>query len=112
MKTHEALKLPENIGDVSDGHHTFNELYAHRVALFAALCRCLSEKSWKSKFHDDGTTFEGWFIAGIGTEQGKMITYHAPLSAWDDFYGVTVLERAPEFDGHTSGDVLNRLKNL
>lgn len=34
----EAIKLLPNAGEVSDGYHTFDELYEHRVALFIALC--------------------------------------------------------------------------
>ena len=27
------------IGDMSDGYHTFNELYHHRAVLFSIICR-------------------------------------------------------------------------
>ena len=35
--------------EISDGHHTFDELYRHRIVLFCALCNLLPEISWKSK---------------------------------------------------------------
>lgn len=101
-------------GDVSDGYHTFDELYAHRHALFAALCRTLSHRAWRAKAHHDGEAFEGYFIAGIDLALGgadKTVTYHLPLSDWDLLDAVdTTLDRAPEWDGHTPSDVVDRLR--
>ena len=37
-----------DMGEVSDGYHTFNELYAHRVRLFSTLMRAHPDKSWWS----------------------------------------------------------------
>lgn len=102
-------------GSMSDGYHTFDELYDHRITLFAALCRKLSYRGscWISKFHADGTMFEGWFIAGIGKKPGYQITYHIPLGRWHEFVtNCEELERAPEWDGHTPADVIERLKGL
>ena len=94
-------------GEVSDGYHTFNELYEHRHVLFANLCAVV-DHAWKSKLHSDGTAFEGWFIAGINKTPGHQITYHIPMKHWD-LFKTEVLERAPEWDGHTAADVLERL---
>ena len=66
--------IDEEKQHVSDGYHTFKELYDHRIALFLALVKSISEQEyhpanqicWKSKKHSDGTMFDGWFIAGIG----------------------------------------------
>ncbi len=55
--------------------------------------------------------FPGFFVAGIGTEPGKQITYHLPLSMFEDLK-VWELMKAPAYDGHTSKDVLERLKAL
>lgn len=116
-----------------DGYHTFDELYDHRITLFIALCSQLSlrrdfgeeivpgkmvgiQKSydvWRSKTHSDGNpSYEGWFIMGIGKEKGEQISYHIPLSRWDEACFAETLEKAPPFDGHTSADVLQRLKQL
>ena len=96
--------------DVSDGYHTFGELYAHRHALTLNLMKELSTKAWFSKFHDDGTMFEGNFIVGIDLPSG-MITYHLPLSLYD--YAkktkATELARGKKYDGHTPDDVIKRL---
>ncbi|NCC41670.1 MAG: hypothetical protein EOM21_20095 [Gammaproteobacteria bacterium] len=96
-------------GKISDGYHTFDELYEHRHALFIALAnKCLG--SWKSRQHADGTMFDGWFIAGIETPKGSA-TYHLPLRLFDKLYCVE-LDYAPEWDGHTSDDVIERLYSL
>lgn len=105
---------PKYKAKISDGYHTFDELYEHRITLYIALCKSLrmEEDVWKSKQHSDGSRIEGWFILGINKEQGKQITYHLPLSKWDECNFATTLATAPNFDGHNSIDVLERLKNL
>lgn len=101
---------------ISDGYHTFGELYEHRITLFIALCRIYSLEMggpvWKSKKHHDGTSYDGWFIMGIFKNKGCQISYHLPISRWDDIDYCEELECAPEWDGHTSNDVLERLKQL
>lgn len=89
--------------NVSDGSHTFEELYHHRAVLFSTLCRAFPENAWKSKLHDDGTMFENYFIVGIQTPEGSF-TYHYEMKYWEMF-PVTVYERAPVYDGHTASDV-------
>lgn len=94
------LALPGGASKISDGFHTFDELYDHRRALTAALCKALSLDSWRSKAHhpDDNPMFEGgYFIVGIELPTG-MITYHYKLHHWDDFAGVIELEHAPKWD--------------
>jgi hypothetical protein len=119
-----ASQVPENKGEISDGYHTFNELYDHRIALFIALCSVLQfhhKKSpigmwaliWRSRLHSDGTVYPGWFIMGIGVTPGHQITYHLPMSKWEATEFADTLDLAPEFDGHTSADVIDRLiKNI
>jgi hypothetical protein len=102
---------------VSDGYHTFGELYDHRIGLFIMLCKFMQlfdeeYDIWKSKLHHDGVGYDGWFIMGIGQQKGGQISYHLPLSVWDETHFVTELETAPEWDGHTSADVLKRIKDL
>lgn len=101
---------------ISDGYHTFKELYDHRIALFIALCKFVDRAwsapygAWKSKIHSDGTSWDGWFIAGIGIG-GDMVDYHLPIDMWDKL-DVKELDKAPEYDGHTPADVLKRLLEL
>lgn len=97
-------------GKVSDGFHTFDELYDHRLGLFAALMLSNPEISWISPLHDDGSRIKGWFIAGMNLPTGP-ITYHLPNQYLEHLNAgkIKYLNRAPEFDGHTSQDVLQRL---
>lgn len=103
-------------GDLSDGSHTFDELYEHRFALYIALCKQLATKEglesyvWRSPLHSDGSSYEGWFLLGIEKGAGCQITYHLPLAKWDECGFAVTLDRAPEWDGHTPADVLMRLK--
>lgn len=108
-----------SLSQVSDGYHTIQELYDHRIALFIALCRWVVFESnpgcahvWRSLQHSDGSSMDGWFIMGIGKEKGEQISYHLPVSYWEETNFAETLDRAPKWDGHTSTDVLERLKNL
>jgi hypothetical protein len=106
---------PTVTGETSDGYHTFNELYEHRITLWVALCRVIEQQRertvWKTQLHSDGTGFDGWFVLGMYHLPGQQITYHLPMSRWDECRFQT-LDRAPEFDGHTGADVLARLERM
>lgn len=111
-----ALFAPKNdageiTGETSDGYHTFNELYEHRHILFLAVLTANIAKAWRSKLHADGTMFDGWFIAGLNTDDGQA-TYHIPERMWELFKYIPELDRAPEWDGHTSNDVLVRIRDM
>lgn len=115
---------------VSDGYHTFGELYDHRITLFIALCRTrikewvwdsihqhfmpLHPFAWRSKAHhtQDQPMYEGWFVMGINKESGEQITYHLPLSRWEETDFAETLDHAPKWDGHTPADTIERLKKL
>lgn len=96
-------------GELSDGFHTFNELYYHRMILFSVVLKYNKEKAWKSKLHYDGTMFENYFIVGINTEKGQF-TYHYHIDNWD-YFDITELPNAPKYDGHTPNDI-DRLLSL
>ena len=111
----ENLKIPmENVEEVSDGYHTFKELYEHRITLYIALCRKAVNKTavWRSNFHSDGSKWDDWFILGIDKRKGEQITYHLPKQKWGLCDFAETLEKAPGFDGHTPQDVLNRINLL
>lgn len=98
----------KDMGEVSDGYHTFNELYEHRVRLFSTLMHAFPDLSWWSRKHSDGEEWEGWILAGITTPVGE-ITYHLPESEIEILPEGTELELGKEWDGHTAEDVLTRL---
>lgn len=98
----------DDSGTVSDSYHTFNELYDHRIALFIALAKSHADISWKAIKHEDGTSMDGWFIAGMHLPTGD-ISYHLPDEVWDRLDMVEALTKAPKWDGHTPADVVKRL---
>jgi len=99
----------ESKGQISDGYHTFDELYNHRMILFSIICNTYKDKAWKSWLHDDGTMFDDYFIVGIETLEG-MFTYHYHKDHWNKF-NVKKLDKAPVWDGHTADDII-RLYSL
>lgn len=124
-------------GEISDGYHTFNELYEFRkmynVALFNELAnpntvryhldkkefagvgstqgnKYQVHKSWK---HNDGELCfgGGWFIVSAMLPGGQ-ISNHYKAEDWDLFQIPEEEKALFKFDGHTGKDVLERLKNL
>ena len=78
----EYRKIHDNIGEFSDGYHTFNELYHHRAVLFCKICELFPELAWKSLLHDTGDMYDGMFIVGIETEYRKT---NIDLSDYEDY---------------------------
>lgn len=133
-----ALGLPEFLKqNLSDGYHTFEELYLFRKIYNAVLFNEWAKpymdrlnaiekglishadmvlpkydlhKSWK---HNDGELCfgGGWFIVVAILPSGQ-ISNHYEAKDWD-LFKVPIVEKAKyEFDGHTSADVIVRLKSL
>lgn len=99
--------------NISDGHHTFEELYRHRILLFCTICNLFPELSWKSKKHFDEENdpmFNDDFIAGINTNEG-IASYHVKLKYWD-LFEIPEIERAPKYDFYSSDDVIKRILSL
>ena len=131
-------RLPEEIkGSISDGYHTFDELYEFRKVYNAALFNEWAaplmsrldamergelvqanivfakhdvHKSWKH--HDGELCFGGgWFIVVAVLPTGQ-ISNHYKAEDWDLFKIPEVEKALFEFDGHTSKNVVERLKQL
>ena len=106
---HGVTVLPESgIGDMSDGYHTFNELYHHRAVLFSVICNLHPLCAWKAKKHHDGSMYDGMFIVGINTPEGQA-TYHYDIDPYWDMFRVPEAEFAPEWDGHTPDEAIRRI---
>ena len=147
-----ATKL-ERINELSDGYHTYDELYEFRKMYNAVLFNEWAlnyysvlkdytdvdvktiypeiypeihpeiqkflnsikpkynvHKSWK---HNDGELCfgGGWFIVSAMLPTG-LISNHYKAEDWDLFQIPEVEKALYEFDGHTSKEVLERLKSL
>ena len=98
-----------DIDDLSDGFHTFRQLYYQRMILFAAIVKKNRDKAWKSYKHDDGCLCfgGGWFIVGIDTPEGSY-TYHYE-NKYYSLFDCEELECGKHWDGHTEKDVTRLL---
>jgi hypothetical protein len=97
-------------GKTSDGYHTFDELYYHRMILFSVICNQNKRMSWKSKKHFDDKKdpmYDGYFIVGIETPLGQY-SYHYKKEYWH-LFDVKEIPNAPEWDGHKPEDVVRLL---
>lgn len=106
-----------NENHLSDGHHTFDELYEFRKQFNAALFHewALQKKYGvhKSYRHADGEPCfgGGWFIVVASLPEGQ-ITNHYKSRDWD-LFDIPVADIALiPYDGHTPQDVLDRLDSL
>ena len=104
---------------VTDSYHSMAELYDMRRALTVNLFNWMSYTDEgrhynqptvvKSKLHNDGTMFEGYFIVMAFLNQ-KQISFHYELEHWGKFQ-IPEVERIPwVYDGHTAKDVIERLE--
>lgn len=121
----EGLLLPhggtysvQGDGQVSDGHHTFKELYEYRLLYNAALFNEWAEYGLydvhKSRKHHDGTIPFGdpkWFIVVAELPTGQISNHYRVATDWDLF---TIEERElPNvYDGHTPAVVAERLREF
>lgn len=97
------------IDDLSDGFHTFRQLYYQRMMLFATIVKQNKDKAWKSLRHEDGELCfgGGWFIVGIDTPEGSY-TYHYE-NMYFDLFDCEILDYGKHWDGHTEKDVTRLL---
>ena len=116
-KTLEKLEDIEDKGNISDGYHTFNELYEYRLLYNASMFNELAKQGLydvhKSKKHSDGTIpfgDENWFIIQAELPTGQ-ISNHYEMKDWDLFQ-VPIKEKANHYDGHTPQDVVKRLRDF
>lgn len=108
-------KKPVDVGEVSDGYHTFNELYRYRMlynaAFFNLLARSGQVEVCKSRRHSDGEKCFGsddWFIVMAILPTGQ-VSNHYESKYWD-LFDVPERETAFEYDGHTPNEASDRLE--
>lgn len=101
--------------EISDGYHTFAELYEFRKMYNALLFNEWALQGLnhvhKSLKHFDGEDCfgGGWFIVMADLPTGQ-ISNHYKVEDWD-LFDVPVTEKALlQYDGHTAADVLLRMK--
>ena len=106
-------KIMEQIstGELSDGSHTFNELYAYRKIYNAAFFNSIigKYKIIKSKRHSTGEECfgGGWFIVTAELPTGQ-VSNHYKLKDWD-LFKCPEQKYADKWDGHTSQIAYERI---
>ena len=101
-------------GEVTDGFHTFSELYEARMLYHAWATRAWLfsgigvVKSWN---HSDGEPCfgGGWFIVVAYLPTGQT-SQHYRADHWD-LFKVPSVEYPLEYDGHTTQDTHQRLRD-
>ena len=90
-------------GDISDGYHTFDELYTHRIALFLTLINSVDYPCFIKHEH-----YEGWDAVYLELPDGQ-ISYHVPIHNRKYLKRAKVVGDEYKYDGHTPEDVWARL---
>lgn len=105
----------DSVGEISDGYHTFNELYAYRMAYNALLFNewfkaGKNDVHWSRRHSDGELCFGGgWFVVVAQTQYGQ-ITNHYELKDLQWFAAIEERETAAEWDGHTPEQAFDRLR--
>ena len=104
----------DNSGSISDGYHTFDELYYYRMLYNAMTVNMLHKDKmipvFKSKKHHDGQPcFDGkYFIVQMDLPTG-YVANHYELKYWD-LFNIKEQEKAPiEYDGSTPAEEAERI---
>ena len=107
----------EDKGNISDGYHTFNELYEYRMLYNAALFNEFAKQGLydvhKSRKHSDGEYPFGdsnWFIVMAELPTGQ-ISNHYEMKDWDKFQ-IPEKPLANKWDEHSPRDVADRLTSF
>ncbi len=117
------IQSSSDVGQFSDGYHTFDELYYYRMLYNAAFFNSLAfydnwaGGSWnvefdvhKSKKHSDGEDCfgGGWFIVMAELPTGQ-ISNHYEMKYWD-LFKIPEREKANVWDGHPPAEAAKRLE--
>lgn len=118
LNTPASSLVSVNMGKVSDGWHTFDELYHYRMLYNAAFLNELHahhkeldiHKSWR---HSDGELCFGkddYFVVVAQLPVGQ-VTNHYHGEFWDLFQ-IPEKDRAAEYDGHTPAQAAARMEDF
>ena len=96
---------------ISDGSHSFADLYDIRSLLFCHLCHCFPKMAWRSLRNENGTIIHDgdMFLAGLRSPQGD-VNFHLSISAyWHMLHGIEEKKCSPRHDGSSSKEQMERL---
>lgn len=104
---------PQNTGQISDGYHTFDELYRYRMLYHAWAVKAWQQAGWpvvKSQRHHDGQLCfgGGWFIVTAQLPTGQVSNHYRDLYWY--LFDCPAVDCAPEWDGHTPQQAADRIE--
>lgn len=113
----EDFQLVDSFENLSDGYHTFKELYDYRMIYNALWFNelALNHPEYhvhKSRKHHDGENCfgGGWFIVMAELPTGQ-ISNHYEEQYWD-LFKIPEKEKSNEWDGHTPQQAYKRMINF
>lgn len=108
----EICKL-DNAQNISDGYHTFKELYEHRHLLYLALCANYKDYCYWTYKNSDGSSYNNYFLLVLKHPEIDQISYHLPIELLDYIeFDIKYKDICDDYDGHNSEDVIDRLLSL
>ena len=107
--TNKIIQEVDWLDEISDGHHTMNDLYEHRALLFAVICRAYKDKAHLTFKHSNRSMPEGKFYVWIDTPKG-IYGYHYLLEELPLFKDIKE-EPVDVYDSYTDEDI-DRLLSL
>lgn len=108
-----------DISSLSDGYHSFGELYDYRMVYNSLVANMIVEGkdlphafANKSYMHSDGKLCfgGGWFVVNIRTPDG-WVSNHYKAFYWD-LFKIPQVMYAPDWDGHTPEQAYERLRKF
>lgn len=97
-------------GDISDGYHTFDELYEHRILLFLGCLRCGFFKA-QTVCEDH---YDGWdCITAYTSSHHQQISYHVPKRyriMYEHIERISKEDQEKRYDNHDSKLVAHRIE--
>ena len=111
-----VLNSPDDDVEISDGHHTFEELYSYRLVYHAEAVKhwmSLGIEVVISLRHSDGELcFGGGYFIVVAQLPAGQVSNHYKLDCIDYFRTVPYVEIPPKYDGHTPQEALKRIQQF
>ena len=108
----ETLANGYPVGTITDGYHSFDDLYEHRNLLFLNLIVHMDYREEATAYYTEDPNMPGWILVVLETEKLGQISYHMQ-DGYDQF-----LKHIPKipwnelnWDSRSSLEVSLRLRN-
>lgn len=77
------------------------------------LAKIYSSRAYRANNNDNWESYPWWFVLWIHTPNWD-VSYHLPNKYWSelDWYWIQTTLNAPQWDWHTSKDVIDRLHKI